>query len=635
MTTTVKTNFTAGELSYCMLGRGDLRAYENGALFLRNVFINPTGGVSRRAGLRYIDTLSGHGRLISFAFNTEQNYMFVVMNQVIWIYMNEVKVAELETPWLEKDIPELRWTQSADTLLIAHQDYPLKKITRSSHTDWSIEDWTFYEDSGFLFQPYYKFAPDNVTLTLSELTGTITLTASASVFLPAHVGIRLAIDKGQVLITEYISPTEVTAEVQTESIFETVPEGNVTKDWKEQAFSAIRGYPIAVTFHQDRLVIGGSRDLPNRLWMSKSADLKNFNLGEGLDDESIEFGLLSDQVNAIKALFSGRHLQVFTSGAEWMVSGEPLTPMNIQLKRQTRVGSPSYAYVPPCNVDGATLFCSAHGSDIREFLFSDVEQAYQAQDLSMLSRHLINYPVDMDYDDERRLLFVVMIDGSLCTLTNYRSEQVSAWSKHETDGNFLSVSVLEKSVYVLVERDGAYFLELFDDDFHTDATLIGAADEPKSVWSGLDNLEGKTVSIIADGVSGGTKTVVDGRIELDYPAKEVSAGLPFTHIISPLPPFNLGGNGRAGNAFRLVRAVFRVLESTFLEVDVGMGIKSAMPLTFGKDFAVQKSQPVTKDIILRGIGWKREPLQPLWRVESSYPAPFSLISVTTEMKGSG
>ena len=31
-------------------GRGDLRAYENGALELRNLFIFPTGGVTRRAG---------------------------------------------------------------------------------------------------------------------------------------------------------------------------------------------------------------------------------------------------------------------------------------------------------------------------------------------------------------------------------------------------------------------------------------------------------------------------------------------------------------------------------------------------------------------------------------------------------
>lgn len=74
------------------------------------------------------------------------------------------------------------------------------------------------------------------------------------------------------------------------------------------------------------MVIGGSRDLPNRLWLSKSSDLFNFDLGKAVDDDAIEFGILSDQVNAIKAVVSTRHLLVFTTGAEWMVSGEPLTP---------------------------------------------------------------------------------------------------------------------------------------------------------------------------------------------------------------------------------------------------------------------------------------------------------------------
>ena len=66
-----------------------------------------------------------------------------------------------------------------------------------------------------------------------------------------------------------------------------------------------------------------------------TGDLWNFDKGDGLDADSIEFGLLSDQVNAIRALFSGRNLQVFTSGAEWIVTGSPLTPTNIQLDRQT------------------------------------------------------------------------------------------------------------------------------------------------------------------------------------------------------------------------------------------------------------------------------------------------------------
>ena len=120
----VKTNFTSGELAYEMLGRGDLRAYDNGALFLRNVFISPTGGIKRRYGLRFVDDIGERARLISFAFNTEQTYLFVLIDRAIKIYREESLVATLTTPWLESDLQELRWTQSADTILIAHPDYP-------------------------------------------------------------------------------------------------------------------------------------------------------------------------------------------------------------------------------------------------------------------------------------------------------------------------------------------------------------------------------------------------------------------------------------------------------------------------------------------------------------------------------
>jgi len=53
-------------------------------------------------------------------------------------------------------------------------------------------------------------------------------------------------------------------------------------------------------------------------------------------------------------------------------------------------------YVPPRDVDGATLFVGSTGTELREFLFTDVEQAYQATDLALMSRHLIKDPVDVE-----------------------------------------------------------------------------------------------------------------------------------------------------------------------------------------------------------------------------------------------
>ncbi len=352
-----KTSFAGGEIAPQLLGRGDLRAYENGARRLRNVFIHPTGGVSRRHGLRLVDIAAGPGRLISFEFNTEQVYLLVFTDRRIDVYRDGARVAIIGAPWTAAQLGQINWTQSADTLLIVHPDVAPRKITRTSDNVWLLTSWNFYSKDNWVYSPHYKFADPAVTVQPSGTGGLIQVTASAPVFTPSHIGARLRINGKEVAITAVLSSVAVHA-VCGQPLTWTTP----TIDWTEQVFSEAHGWPISVCFHQDRLVIGGSRDMPNRLWLSKSADLFNFDVGEGLDDEAIEFPILSDQVNAIRHVFSGRHLQVFTSGAEWMVTGDPLTPTNIQLFRQTRVGSRIDRTIQPQDVDGATLFVPRTGS---------------------------------------------------------------------------------------------------------------------------------------------------------------------------------------------------------------------------------------------------------------------------------
>jgi hypothetical protein len=550
----VKTNFTAGEVSRELLGRGDLRAYENGALTLRNLFIFPTGGVTRRAGLSYIDTAAGDGRLIAFEFNAQQTYLLVLTAGQIDIYAGGVHLQTLSAPWPENDIPSVAWTQSADTLLMVHPDYAPRRLTRSSGGTFSLDNWVFYAEDNVSEQPYYKFANSDVTLTPSGTTGTITLTASEDAFAAGHAGTRLRVKDKEVEITSFDSPTVVTVTV-IENLLDTDP----TIDWSEQAFSPVRGYPGSVAFHQDRLVIGGSRDLPNRLWFSRSGDLFNFDLGTGLDDEAIEFALLSDQVNAIRGIFSGRHLQVFTSGAEWMVTGDPLTPETVQLTRQTRVGSVIDRYIPPVTVDGATLFVARNKQEIREFLYTDLEQAYQATDLALVSRHIITNPIDQDFDALRRLLFIVRADGKFATLTVYRAESVAAWTLHETQGNVKSVSVVGDDVYLLVERNEEFMIEVFDDTLNLDSALTGEAESPTTDWSGLDHLEGLDVSIIADGVAQDDQTVSGGEITLPAAASTVEIGLRLRHIVEPLPPAVVGeGRSDAKSAWLKASTVCRI-----------------------------------------------------------------------------
>lgn len=623
----IKTTFTAGEVSKDLLGRGDLRAYENGALTLQNVFIKPTGGVTRRAGLGYVDTAAGAGKLIAFEFNTEQTALLVVTDLKITIYTGGVKQTEVSAPWTSAQIDQLCWTQSADTLLLTHPNVPPKKMVRSSDGSWSLSDWEFFTDNNVTYQPYYKFAGSAVTLTPSGTTGTITLTASESVFVASHQGTRLRVAGKEVEITLYSSGTVVTA-----NVIEDLPSTDATIDWQEQAFSAVRGYPVTSAFHQNRLVIGGSRDLPNRLWFSKSGDLFNFDLGEGLDDESIEFAILSDQVNAIRGMFSGRHLQVFTSGAEWMVTGDPLTPASVQILRQTRIGSRIDRYVPPVNVDGATLYVARSGTELHEFLYTDLEQAYTSKDLALLSRDMVKDTIAQDYDAVQRLLYVVRADGGFSALTVFRAEAVSAWTNHITEGTVLSVAVVGEVVYLLVNRSGTYMIEEFNDDLHLDSALSGTVTTPATVWSGLDHLEGRSVSIVADDVVLANQTVTSGQITLSEAASDVQIGLSYKQIIEPLPPSAIGDAG-GGRKIRLVEGLFRLQDTAALKLNTGRGLYDVALRQFGEDEILDDPAPlVSGDISVRALGWQKDGVTPLWKIEQETPLPFTLLSVTTEIK---
>lgn len=634
---TAKTNFTAGELSHDLLGRVDLRAYENGALELKNVFIEPTGGLRRRPGLKHVDTLQGEGRLICFETNPKEAYLIVLYHLSAHIYMHGNRIAELETPYTQEQIKSIRWCQSPEALFLTHPDVPPKKLMKESDT-WKLIDFTFMMEKECVLQPYHKFCKAEMTIASSCVTGNVTLTTSEDFFKSEHVETPLKIAEGYVIIKTITNPKTATGIVKKKLITETPDNSKLepTRSFAEPAFSPERGWPMCVAFHQSRLIFGGSKKLPNTLWFSQSADLTNFELGNGYDAEGIEFSMLSDQSNTICSLFAGRHLQVFTTSAEWMVSGDPLTPTNIQLKRQTQVGSPLDCYVPPIGIDGATIFPSANGKEIREFLFADIEQAYQATDLSLLANHLINNPQDQAYDKHNRQAYIVMENGSLCVLCSFRAEDLQSWTEQQTQGKFSAVCMVANTPYFIIQRRGVYYLECFDESFNTDSAFIQETQEAVTVLNIPSYLDFQTVKICADDIVLSDEVINGSTIELPISAKKIEAGLGYTHIISPLPPSVGATNSVAPvSSYRLVKACFRLIDTNTLEVDTGSGVRQEMPYpldSYKLDSYIKKT---TADVIVRSLGWNRSPNTPLWRIAGEAPKKFKLVSVTQDLKIGG
>ena len=626
----LQTNFTAGELDPRLLGRSDLRSQENGATRLQNVFVETTGGARRRSGMAYITTAAGRGRIATFEPSSGGTFLFVFSDLQLDIYENETLLSTLTTPWTEDDVTQISWAQFGDSILVTHPDHPPQQVSKVSAGSWAIEDLEFSEkESGLSCQPFARFAADDVTLAADDTTGAITLTASDDVFVPEHLGVIFRIRGDQIRLTSIASPTSADGLVlEPDGLTDPDDAGpgvatDPTIDWDEQALSDVRGWPIAISFHQNRMVIGGSRDLPNGLWMSRSGRFLDFDLGIGLDDEAIAFRLSANDAPIVRALQSGRHLQIFTSIGEWIVTGDPLTPSNIQLRQQSRIGSPIDRQVPPRDVDGATLFASRSGREIREFLFADTEQAYQAPDLALLARHLVVDPVDQAFDRRRRLFLIVMANGSMATIGLYRNADIVAWSQQATDGAILSIAVTDTRTFLLVERANGVFIEELIDGLFVDAGVSLSEISPTTVWSGLDHLEGQTVTILTDSGSVETAVVSGGEITLAASATNIVVGLPYTHVIEPLPPASNSTSGRTQEPlYRPIRLVLRVLETSSLSVDTGGGSRDLLfPTT-----------PFTGDQTLRALGWRRGANEPPWRIEQSTPLPFTLLSATTEVK---
>jgi hypothetical protein len=210
-------NFTAGQLSPRLDGRTDLSKYFNGCKKLQNFVIHPHGGASRRPGSIHIAEVknSSHGcRLIPFEFNVTQAYVLEFGDQYFRIYKDGGQIVssgsavEVATPYAHTELSQLKFTQSADVMYIVHPSHAPRKITRTSHTAWSISEVDFTRG------PMQDPNTSTTTLTASARTGSVTITASASTFASTDVGRLVKLHDGYAKITAYSSATSVTATVQ-------------------------------------------------------------------------------------------------------------------------------------------------------------------------------------------------------------------------------------------------------------------------------------------------------------------------------------------------------------------------------------------------------------------------------------
>ena len=190
-------SFHSGELDPKLIARNDQAAYGDGLQKARNVVCRNQGSVERRPGTYYRADLGAYSRLESFIFSGTQEYIFAFQNTALKIYSTNGTLLQTITscPWATANLNELNVAQRKDVMIIAHKDFIPQIITRTGATTFTRTDFAFETslNGERTYQPYFKFAQNNVTLDLSSATaGTgITCTASASIFSSDYVGTKL------------------------------------------------------------------------------------------------------------------------------------------------------------------------------------------------------------------------------------------------------------------------------------------------------------------------------------------------------------------------------------------------------------------------------------------------------------
>ena len=403
--------------------------------------------------------------------------------------------------------------------------------------------------------------------------------------------------------------------------------------WSLEAsvWNATDGYPGTGTLHEQRLVCAGSTSYPQTIWMSKTGESLNFELGTA-DDSAMSFTVSSDQINPISHMAQIKALVALTYGGEFSLLGgveKPITPTNVQVKNQSAYGC---SRVKPVRIGNELYYMQRSGRKLRAMAYRYDSDAYGAPDMSVLSEHITESGIaDMAYQQEpESILFLVRNDGVIATLTVDRDQDVIGWARQVTDGMFESVASIPatdgEQVWCIVRRNingvDKRYVERFTGGVNVDCGIVLSNPSGQTTWTGLSHLNGETVDVVADGVPMEQKVVASNQITLPRAAKVVQIGLHYKTTIKTLTPEIAGSTGTAqGNSMRTGEVTLRFLETIGCKVN-GQTVAFR---NMGEDVLDQPPELYTGDHRIENLGWARGTSQIL--IEQDQPLPFQLLSV--------
>jgi hypothetical protein len=499
--------------------------------------------------------------------------------------------------WLAGDVGRLILYDTGVAVITAYTDSTHVTVEiKTEFPDTSIASGTWNLDSS----PQVACDPSEPTVASPEMdpVGTaVTCVLSSNGFRSTDVGKFIEINDGMIELTTYTSATTMSGKI-VRPMTATISAPALSWQLLADVWSDKLGYPRTGTFHDQRLMVAGSRHNPQTIWGSKVGRKMAFTLGPN-DDDALSYTLAGNdnQVNLINYLASAKDLVALSFGGEYALRGgveKPITPTNISAKMQTGYGSQQ---VRPVTVGRDVLFFQRGGRKLRSFAYSFQDDGYSANDMTTLAEHVTETGiVEMALQQiPEPVLWLVLANGKLVSCTLDKSLDIIAWNPHDTDGAFESVAVIphgdEEQVWFIVRRNiggeiKRYVERLqsnwfplatdaeadltatppvtssFSWGYTLDCAKAFSFDPAQTTITGLDHLEGKTVQVIADGAQLSQRMVAGGEITIERAANTVLVGLMFSPSMRLLPPEVSSSNGTIqGNAISVHEVIVKLYKT--------------------------------------------------------------------------
>lgn len=503
---------------------------------------------------------------------------------------------ELAHPYLEVDLPELRFAQSADVLTITSPDHPVYTLQRTGPNTWAFAAETFAPGvatpSSLTATPG---GPGGGTPATHYYTVTAIVTdgsanAESFAFTPAASASRDLTVVGNYIDLASGTPVAGTRHNYYKALNglygfigqgggtfrdnNIIPDLSIAPPEFGTDFSATGDYPRAVAYHQQRKVFAGSLNAPQTVWMTRTGtEIDLTYTVPSRDDNSVVFRIASRELHTIQHLVALRDLLLLTTNGVWKVvaqNSDTITPASVAADIVSYNGANR---VQPVTTEAAVLYAFNRGGRIGEIRYTESVADYAVSDISLLAPHLFDGYTVVDLcmvEVPQRVLWVLRSDGTLLSMTYQPDQKVVAWHKHDVGGAVRAICALpsaagavsEDVLVALVERDfglasrvatlevmqgfGDYPTEHKTDYFaaqtnlaasmavYVDSALVydGAA---ATRIIGLHHLEGQEVSLLTDGAVAPPQTVTNGEIVLEAEASRVVVGLPYTGRLKTLP----------------------------------------------------------------------------------------------------